>query len=83
MASVKRRVPAKKSAPSKSRPRVIAARKPARTAIRLKKAAFKSVIKAAAKVSRNGKSHPHKAKSTPPRRPTERSRPQRCKPARG
>jgi len=55
MTSVKSRARSKKPVPTKSRP---AARKP----LRLKKVELKSVIKAAAKVSRNGKSHPPKGK---------------------
>jgi hypothetical protein len=55
MASAKIRARSKKPVPTKSRP---AARKPER----LKKVELKSVIKAAEKVSRNGKSHPPKGK---------------------
>src|SRR5262245_24162561 len=70
MASVKSRARSKKPVPTKSRP-------PGRKPVRLKKVGLNSVIKAAAKVSRNGKAHPPKGKPAPhDRRST--ARPQRA-----
>jgi len=70
MPSVKSRARAKKPVPTKSRP---SARKP----LRLKKVELKPVIKAAAKVSRNGKAHPPQAKPTAQSRHSA-ARPQRA-----